>query len=93
LLNDKYEQALIKQLSRYADTIKIAALNYEPHVVAYYLRDLASDFHSYYNNCDFLIEDKNLQASRLKLIKATQQILANGFRACSYLSFSNAKSA
>ncbi len=78
LLNDKYEQALIKQLSRYADTIKNAALNYEPHVVAYYLRDLASDFHSYYNNCDFLIEDKNLQASRLKLIKATQQILANG---------------
>ncbi|CAC9595973.1 Arginyl-tRNA synthetase (EC 6.1.1.19) [uncultured Gammaproteobacteria bacterium] len=77
-LNDKYEQALIKQLSRYADTIKNAALNYEPHVVAYYLRDLASDFHSYYNNCDFLIEDKNLQASRLKLIKATQQILANG---------------
>ncbi|AYQ57718.1 Arginine--tRNA ligase [Bathymodiolus thermophilus thioautotrophic gill symbiont] len=78
LLNDKYEQTLIKQLSRYADTIKNAALNYEPHVVAYYLRDLASDFHSYYNNCDFLIEDKNLQASRLQLIQATKQVLANG---------------
>jgi arginyl-tRNA synthetase len=46
LLNNEYEQALIKQLSRYADTLKNAALNYEPHVLAYYLRDLAGDFHS-----------------------------------------------
>jgi hypothetical protein len=43
LLNNEYEQALIKQLSRYADTLKNAALNYEPHVLAYYLRDLAGD--------------------------------------------------
>jgi arginyl-tRNA synthetase len=74
LLNDKYEQALIKQLSRYADTIKNAALNYEPHVVAYYLRDLASDFHSYYNNCDFLIEDKNLQASPCLINKVSSSL-------------------
>jgi arginyl-tRNA synthetase len=39
LLNNEYEQALIKQLSRYADMLKNAALNYEPHVLAYYLRD------------------------------------------------------
>jgi arginyl-tRNA synthetase len=57
LLNNEYEQALIKQLSRYADTLKNAALNYEPHVLAYYLRDLAGDFHSYYNNSEFLIDD------------------------------------
>jgi arginyl-tRNA synthetase len=46
--------------------------------LAYYLRDLAGDFHSYYNNSEFLIDDKTLQASRLQLISATQQILANG---------------
>ncbi len=78
LLDNEYEQTLIKQLNRYADTIKNAAINYEPHVLAYYLRDLAGDFHSYYNNCEFLIEDKTLQASRLQLIIATRQILRNG---------------
>ena len=78
LLDNEYEQALIKQLSRYADTLKNAALNYEPHVLAYYLRDLAGDFHSYYNNSEFLIDDKTLQASRLQLVIAVQQILQNG---------------
>lgn len=78
LLNNEYEQALIKQLSRYLDIVKNAALNYEPHVLAYYLRDLAGDFHSYYNNCEFLIDNKTLQASRLQLIIATQKILQNG---------------
>jgi arginyl-tRNA synthetase len=42
------------------------------------LRDLAGDFHSYYNNCEFLIDDKTLQASRLQLITATKQIIRNG---------------
>ncbi len=78
LLNNEHEQILIKQLSRYADTVKNAAINYEPHVLAYYLCDLAGDFHSYYNNSEFLIEDKILQASRLKLVIATKQILRNG---------------
>ncbi len=78
LLNNAHEQALIKQLSRYLNIVKNAVLNYEPHILAYYLRDLAKDFHSYYNNCEFLIADKNLQASRLQLITATQQILQNG---------------
>lgn len=78
LLNNEYEETLIKQLNRYSDVIKNAAINYEPHVLAYYLRDLAGDFHSYYNNCEFLIDDKILQASRLQLIIATRQILRNG---------------
>ncbi|RUA06987.1 MAG: arginine--tRNA ligase [Gammaproteobacteria bacterium] len=80
LLNDEYEQALIKQLGRYAEIVKNAAINYEPHILAYYLRDLASDFHSYYNNCEFLIEDKTLQASRLELAKATKQVIKNGLQ-------------
>jgi arginyl-tRNA synthetase len=77
-LDNEYEQILIKQLNRYTDLLATAAVNYEPHILAYYLRDLAGDFHSYYNNCDFLIEDKILQASRLSLITAVRQILENG---------------
>jgi arginyl-tRNA synthetase len=45
--------------------------------LAYYLRDLAGDFHSYYNNSEFLIDNKTLQASRLQLIIATKQVLQN----------------
>ncbi|MDC9727551.1 MAG: arginine--tRNA ligase [Candidatus Thioglobus sp.] len=78
LLDNNYEQALIKQLNRYKNVVQASALNYEPHVLAYYLRDLAGDFHSYYNGCDFLIDDKTLQATRLQLIIATKQVLANG---------------
>jgi arginyl-tRNA synthetase len=47
-------------------------------MLAYYLRDLAGDFHSYYNNSEFLIDNKTLQASRLQLIIATKQVLQNG---------------
>jgi arginyl-tRNA synthetase len=78
LLNNHYEQALIKQLNRFTEVVKNAALNYEPHILAYYLRDLAGDFHSYYNNSEFLIENESLQNSRLQLIKAIKQVLANG---------------
>jgi arginyl-tRNA synthetase len=78
LLIEDYEQILIKQLNRFEDVVKSSALGYEPHTLAYYLRDLAGDFHSYYNNCDFLIEDKILQASRLQLILAIKQVLVNG---------------
>jgi arginyl-tRNA synthetase len=78
LLNNPNEQALIKQLNRYSGVVEYSALHYEPHTLAYYLRDLAGDFHSYYNHSDFLITDKALQASRLKLIIATKQIIKNG---------------
>jgi arginyl-tRNA synthetase len=78
LLNNKNEQALIKQINRYSGVVEYSALHYEPHTLAYYLRDLAGDFHSYYNQSDFLIADKTLQASRLKLIIATKQIIKNG---------------
>jgi arginyl-tRNA synthetase len=78
LLDNEYEQALIKQLNRFKDGVESAALNYEPHTLAYYLRDLAGEFHSYYNNSEFLIEDKLLQNARLTLISAVKQVLVNG---------------
>ncbi len=80
LLDKDEEQALIKQLNRYKDVVQSAAINYEPHVLAYYLRELSGDFHSYYNAHEFLVEDETLRTTRLYLIKAVKQILANGLK-------------
>ncbi|SFV81008.1 Arginyl-tRNA synthetase [hydrothermal vent metagenome] len=78
LLNNEAETALIKQLNRYKDVLQSSALNYEPHVLAYYLRELAGDFHSYYNSSEFLVEDATLKNSRLQLISAVKQVISNG---------------
>ena len=78
LLNNEAESTLIKQLNRYKDVVQSSALNYEPHVLAYYLRELAGDFHSYYNNSEFLVEDITLRNSRLLLISAVKQVIFNG---------------
>ena len=78
LLSNEAETALIKQLNRYKDVLQSSALNYEPHVLAYYLRELAGDFHSYYNSSEFLVEDATLRNSRLQLISAVKQVISNG---------------
>jgi len=77
-LDTEHEQSLIKSLARYPEVIKAAALNHEPHQLAQYLRDLANDFHTYYNAHRFLIEDEELRNARLHLISATRQVLQNG---------------
>ena len=53
-------------------------MTHEPHQLAYYLRELAADFHLYYNTHTFLVEDGALRDARLNLIDATRQVLANG---------------
>ncbi|SFV65272.1 Arginyl-tRNA synthetase [hydrothermal vent metagenome] len=78
LLNSKEELALIKTLNRYCEVIEKSAIYYEPHTLAYYLKQLATDFHSYYNASTFLDEDENIRHSRLSLIKATKQVIKNG---------------
>jgi arginyl-tRNA synthetase len=65
-------------LSRYPEVLEAAALNYAPHLLAHYLRELATDFHTYYNAHTFLVEDITLRAPRLALIEAVRQLLANG---------------
>ena len=78
LLGEPHEQALMVNLSRYPEILTAAAINHEPHQIAHYLRDLANDFHTYYNAHQFLVEESELRNARLNLIKATQQVLANG---------------
>ena len=60
------------------EVVESAAENYEPPQVAYYLRNLANDFHTYYNAHNFLAAEPNLRRARIALIDATRQVLANG---------------
>lgn len=79
LLSEDRERQLVTVLSTYPDMITQAALNYEPHQLTHYLRELAMAFHTYYNATTFLVENMNLRNARLTLIAATRQTLRNGF--------------
>ncbi|GAB6139491.1 arginine--tRNA ligase [Methylosoma difficile] len=78
LLVEPHEAALLGTLSRYPEALQRAALNYEPHQLIQYLRELATEFHTYYNAHQFLVEDAKLRDARLNLICAIKQVLANG---------------
>jgi arginyl-tRNA synthetase len=78
-LVEPHERQLLNTLARYPDMIMNAAVHYEPHQLTNYLRDIATDFHSYYNSHQFLVDDPALRHARLALISATQQVLLNGF--------------
>lgn len=78
LLNQPHELALLQRLEAYQETLDLAAREFAPHHLAYYLKDLAGDLHSYYNAQQFLVEDESLKLARLSLITATRQVLNNG---------------
>ena len=78
LLVQESELALIKRLSRFPDVVLSAASDYEPHQIAYYLRDVATDFHSFYNKERILDCEDALRNARLDLIDSVRQVLANG---------------
>lgn len=77
-LTEAHEKALIRRLTSYPEVLETAASALEPHQLAHYLRDLAGDFHTYYNAHTFLVEDAGLRNARLNLIAATRQVLENG---------------
>lgn len=78
LLSEAHEKSLLSTLSRYPEVIETAAVSFDPHQIAYYLRELAADFHTYYNAHQFLIDNEALRNARLALIQATRQTLVNG---------------
>ena len=80
LLTTDYEKNLAKKLTLYPEQLERSALNYEPHTLAHFLRDLASDFHTYYNAEKVLVEDPALRNARLTLSEAVRQVLANGLQ-------------
>jgi arginyl-tRNA synthetase len=78
LLTEEHETNLLGTLSRYPETLERAALQYEPHQLIQYLRELATEFHTYYNAHQFLVDDAKIRNARLNLICAVKQVLANG---------------
>jgi arginyl-tRNA synthetase len=80
LLQEPEELQLIQTLNRYEDVIRNAAIQHEPHILTNYLRDLATDFHAYYNKHQFLAEENTIRNARLTLILATRQVLQNGLK-------------
>ena len=77
-LTSPAELALLQKIIDYPDVIEAAAKELSPHLIAFYLRELASEFHSYYNSTRFLVPEISVQHARLALIAAIQQILSNG---------------
>jgi len=77
-LTEPQEKALLTTLSRYPEIIELAASNRAPQHLVHYLRDLANDFHSYYNAHGFIVDENDLRDARLTLIAATRVVLANG---------------
>ena len=72
------ELALAQRLGEFPSIVAEAARELSPHSVTFYLRDLAAEFHSYYNAERILVPDGGLQAARLALCAAVRQTLANG---------------
>ncbi len=73
------EFSLINRLAAWPDVLAQAAQEMAPHQIAFYLRDLAADFHAFYNAQRVLVEDESLKLARLALLCATRQVLRNGF--------------
>ena len=77
-LTSDHELALIKRLSAYPELIANAAKQLEPHSIAHYLRDLANEFHSYYNAEKMIVDSATLRNARFCLASAVKQTLRNG---------------
>ena len=72
------ETALLSALMEYPVVIENAARELAPHLIAFYLRGIAADFHSYYNSTRLLVPDDSLRLARLALAVAVRQVLRNG---------------
>ena len=76
-LSSAYEDALLRRLADFPAELTLAGRDMAPHVVTLYLKELAAEFHSYYNAERFLVDDPRVQRARLALVVATGQVLRN----------------
>jgi arginyl-tRNA synthetase len=80
-LDNPQELALLRHLMEFPQAVEDAAADLAPHLIAFYLKDLAAAFHSYYNSpVRFLADDARLKEARLALLAAIGQVLRNGLR-------------
>jgi arginyl-tRNA synthetase len=77
-LGNERELALCARLAEFPEAVENAARDHAPHLIAFYLKDLAGEFHSYYNAERFLVDDEKLRDARLALCLAVRQALRNG---------------
>jgi arginyl-tRNA synthetase len=80
LLQSKASDHLLRRLAEYPEMLTDAAADLSPHALAFYLRDLAGDFHTFYNADRVLVDDPALKLARLALLSATRQVLENGLK-------------
>jgi arginyl-tRNA synthetase len=78
LLTNAHEQAVITAVSRFRETLELAAVNRAPHALVHYLRELANTLHTYYNAEKWIVEDSALRNARLTLALAVQTVIRNG---------------
>ncbi|SFO14530.1 arginyl-tRNA synthetase [Nitrosospira briensis] len=74
------ELSLLQKLIDYPEIVEAAAKELSPHLIAFYLRELAGEFHSYYNATRFLVPEVPLRLARLGLVAAVRQVLSNGLK-------------
>lgn len=77
-LQSAAETALMQTLSQYPEVVSTACQALAPHMIANYLKELASALHSYYNDTKFLVDESQIKLARLALITATRTVLRNG---------------
>lgn len=78
LLTAPSELKMLQRLAEYPAMLSQAAKDLAPHQVAFWLRDCAADFHTWYNSERVLVDDEALKAARAALAAATAQVIANG---------------
>jgi arginyl-tRNA synthetase len=77
-LETEHERALMATLGRFPEAVELAAANRAPQNMVHYLRELAQEFHTWYNAETFLVDDATVRAGRLALAEAARQVIANG---------------
>jgi len=76
-LTSEQERVLLERLIAYPEAVENAARELSPHLIAFYLKDIAADFHSYYNATRILVDDERVKLARLALATAARHVLRN----------------
>jgi len=77
-LESDQELGLLGRLTEYPEVVESAAQELAPHAIAFFLREVAAEFHSYYNSTRILVDEEGVKRARLALACAVRQVLRNG---------------
>ncbi len=78
VLESEQAAALANRMADYGKTLAIAARDLAPHLICVYLKELAADFHAFYNSDRVLVDDERVRTARLALLLAARRVLENG---------------